>query len=145
VISIPKLELYYDATTGQYLLQNYMEHPEFGYSVATGDFIYISADEMEKRGIDVVLDNLHTYSERSERTTSALERMSSQEERSFYRRHSVCGLSLQSPNVLTISPMEVEDDGAGQGDPSRRIHLNLPCPPDEFIAALNRAMVKRSG
>jgi len=144
VVSIPNLELYFDATTKQYLLQNYAEHPEFGYSVATGDFIYISADEMEKRGIDIVLDNLREYLDRSAAETAALDKMNSQESCSFHRRYSCCGLSLDSPDVLTLAPMEVEDDGTGLGDRARDIHLKLPCTPDEFIAALNRAMLKRS-
>jgi len=144
-VVIPTLELYYDAAAGQYLLQNYAEHPEFGYSVATGDFIHISADQMEMCGIEIVLDNLREYQERSAAETAALDKMSSQERRSFYRKYANCGLSLDSPNVLTIAPMELEDDGTGLGDASREIHLDLPCTADAFVAALHRAMAKRSG
>lgn len=142
--SIPKLELFYEETTGRYLIQNYMEHPEFGYSMATGDFICISTQEMSKCGAEIVLENLHAYQGRRESETSALEKMSIREKRTFYKQYFRFGLSLDSPSVLTISPMEIEADGSGIGDRSREVRLNLPCTSDEFIAALSRAMTKRS-
>jgi len=136
--SNPSAELYYMASDGEYLLQSYMENPEYGYSMATGKFVRITRDEMEAHGADIVLENLRAYRGREKREESSLEAMDGQACRRFYRGHKVVGVELVSDEELVMGPMEVDDEGAGTGDPAREVKLSLPCTNAEFLAALDQ-------
>jgi hypothetical protein len=99
------LELYQEKGSGDYLIQRYAG------SYGVGRFIRVSREEMEERGLEIVLMHLRVQplSEPSEKPE--LSAFTKEESRAFYRRTRHVFVCLASDGTISTGPLHRKGSG----------------------------------
>jgi hypothetical protein len=142
MITEPSLDIYYDQGRGLFLLDNHAIDKQFGFRTSWGSLVRVPVEEMSRRGIDIVLENLKEFTTRSKIEKSELEVMSPSEQREFEERHRLAGIQLSSSNMLLLLPMKRDPAGGYTGEQGDRLEIPLPCDNAKFYQVLLAALAR---
>jgi hypothetical protein len=140
----PGLDLYRHKKTGGFIILNYAPNRTYGFSVACGPFVRISADDLMANGINQILHNLDEFESRDAMSGSEFKQLSSANKRKFEHDHDLVGLRRESPDQLVLTPMHPAHRGGFTGDQKEEIVVMLPCLAEQFHNYLTEAF-RRSG
>jgi len=137
----PSCTIYLNKKNGQFILEGHAIESKFGWCASYGALIFVSREEMGKRGIDIVLQDLQEFSQRCGDEKSEHENMTASERSTFDRKHKNVGITLISSDSLRLFPMHKEQ-GGHIGNPGEEVYVKLPVSSEEFFQKLMEAFDK---
>lgn len=138
--STPNFTVYVPKRGGKYLIQRFMEHPEFGYSQATGEFIEMSRETMLNDCQEVVSRLLAEYLLQRDLGLPPEAKMSAAKKRQFHDGYFTVVVNLVAKDTLTLAPINMDEAGdSGLGCDDHAIMLSMPFTPQQFIEAIDAA------
>lgn len=140
--SLPKLTIYVPKQSGDYLVQRYMEHPEFGYSQGTGEPIPLDRDAFVKHGAELVGKLLSEYPSQKDLGVWSLGKACVADRRRFAREYSEVSVTLLPEKRLQFCLIDTDETGyLGRGRDEQAVTLPLPFTSEQFVQAVEAVML----
>ncbi len=139
--SNPIVAIYVRQDGQEYLVQRYVEHPEFGYSMATGEPIRLARDVFVRDGSELVASLLSAYEHQHDLGVPSESRMSTEQRRKFYGMYTKVLIDQQNPHMVNFTVIEMDEEGNfGQGRDSATISIAVPFTRERFTEAIDAAL-----
>jgi len=137
---IPCLTICMSRNDNQFVMINYANNSEFGCGEAYGPVVRLSYQDMEREGLNHVLQSLREYFKRTKIEKSELELLTKKEKQVFDKGHKHVTVSLQKGDELWLGPMHFNKRGGMEsGGAKERVIIRLPTTQDGFFKALQEA------
>lgn len=131
------VEIFFQGPNGPFLLLRYAP-VGVSSSKSYGEFVRISADDMESDGLRIILEHLKNSTRYNPKERSELDRMyGTQAYDQFHQKHMSVGIELLSDGLLEILPVHrTERPGGGAEKEGEQIR----CDPSKGQGAFNKAL-----
>jgi len=143
----PSIGVYKHGTKDAYLFVRHAPlGPDGGASTTYGDFVHINPDDMQIKGLDLILADFKEYFRRDPKHGSVLDGFSPEAKNAskFLRAYDQVDVSLQSDSALSLSPICVTTRSGDSGVVRKQdISLvSLPSSNEVFFQRLMEAFEK---
>ena len=142
--SIPSTSLHWHAKKSQYILQRWYRPPDSGVCETWGEFVYLTEDDVRKKGLDIILVDLAGFDSRHKSVHSEFTGSPERKKRAskLLREADKVSISLHFGDELWISPIVTDGRGRGTGFEEDLLFLSLPSTNEKFFAILKEAYDK---
>lgn len=142
--SIPSTSLHRHSRKPQYILKRWCRPKVSGVLKPWGEFVYLSEDDVRKKGLDIILVDLAGFAARHCSLDSEFT-ISPQRTKKAWKLLGECdevAISLHCGSELWIDPIVVTGHRRGVGYVEDRFYLSLPSTNEKFFAVLKKAYEK---
>lgn len=134
--SLPTLSVFVPKSTGDYLVQRYMENPDAGFAQATGNPIRISSSDFSKHGADALLEILGSYATQPDLGVSSLDRASSVERQRILSQYIEVVIKMLPQGELELHFVPDDSEASNGGQVEESLILPPPIDTQRLIGAL---------
>lgn len=136
---IPCIEIYFSEKTQVFLLIHNAKDPEFGFGTAFGEIQRVAKEEMERGGLQIVLESIAKAPSRVKSDMAEIEKLSRKEQKALNDSHLLILISLQkNGHELRLGAMKYH---AGKhSDLKKPNFISLPTDQKSFFQALELAL-----